>query len=245
MAKPGQGVDFSGKHMDADSVLNHQAQNAENAEQKMAFELYYRLGVDRTHTKVAEQTGRHVNSIRGWADKLRWEARIEEREKIAAEHSLTVQKIVAEQDLKKKHVNVFDVAITKAVKEVADGSVKIKTVGELIALIDARWKLADHASPNHAPSMHFHGPTQVDMGLEKMNRDERIKFLQDMLTGIMRVQTRAPMGSRAVIDVPKTVGPGVKPVEPSPAESPDEFAGLTEDVGNIADVGEVSLDIED
>ena len=246
MAKPNNGVDFSGKQMDAESVLNHQAQNSENAEQKMAFELYYRIGVDRTHTKVAEQTGRHVNTIRLWADKLRWDQRVHEREKIAAEHSLTVQKIVQEQDLKKKHVNVYDVAITNAVKEIAEGKVKIKSIGELISLIEARWKLANQAAPSagNMPSMHFHGPTQVDMGLERMNRDERIKFLQDMLSGIMRVQTRAPMGARSQVIDAKPVGPGVKPVEESPPEIPGEFDGLEEDVGEVPKTGEVSLDID-
>jgi transposase len=177
MSKPTPGVDFSGKQLDAESVLNHQAQNAENAEQKMAFELYYRAGAERSYPKVAEQTGRHLNTIQLWATKLRWNARIHEREKIAAEHSLTVQKIVQEQDLKKKHVNIYDVAITKAVQEIAEGRVKIKTIQEMIQLIDARWKLAAAAAPSaNTPSMHFHGPTQVDLGLEKMNREERIKF---------------------------------------------------------------------
>jgi hypothetical protein len=49
------------------------------------------------------------------------------------------------------------------------------------------------------------------------------------------------MGSRSVIEA-KPVGPGIKPTEVIPTE-PEGFENL-EEVGDIEDDGEVSLEIE-
>ena len=112
-----------------------------------------------------------------------------------------MQAALKEQDLKKRHVNVYDVTIASSVRDIAEGRLKIKSVGDLIRLIDARWKLAQPQPPVAAvTNMQFNGPTRIDMGLEKMSREERIKFLQEMVQGIIRVQTRPPMGSRSMIE---------------------------------------------
>lgn len=173
----------------------------ENAEQRMAFDLYYRMGAGRSLAKVAEETGKHLNTIKNWSAQFGWLERVIEREKAIADQNQIVQTVLQEKDLQKKHVNVFDVAITSAVREIAEGRLKITKVSELIQLIDARWKLAQRQAPTATvTTMQFNGPTQIDMGLEKMNREERIKFLQEMLQGIMRVQTRPPMGTRSTIE---------------------------------------------
>ena len=174
--------------------------SSENAEQRMAFDLYYRMGVDRSLVKVAEKTEKHLNTIKNWSAQFGWQERVVEREKAIAENNREVQVVLQEQDLKKKHIKILDVAITKGVQDIASGNVKIKTVGDLIKLIEGRWKFAEQPAPTHVTNVQINGPTKIDMGLERMSREERIKFLQEMLQGIMRVQTRPPMGTRSLIE---------------------------------------------
>ncbi len=183
---------------------------SENAEQRMAFDFYFRLGAARSLAMVAGQTGKHINTLKNWSRDHRWQERVVERERATADHSKDVQAVLQEQDLKTKHVKIYDIAITKAVQQLAEGSVKITKMSELIQLINARWKLAQQPAPSTATvtNMQFNGPTKVDLGLERMGREEKIKFVRDMLQGIMRVQTRPRMGERATI--PATV---TEPVE--------------------------------
>jgi hypothetical protein len=176
--------------------LDQQEERDETAEQRMAFDLYYRMGNDRSLVKVAEQTGKHLNTIKLWSARFAWQERVAEREKATTLKREDVQDVLREQDLKKKHVKVLDVAITHGVREISEGRVKINNTRELIQVMDARWNLAAQPAPTTAmANMQFNGPTKVDLGLERMSREERMKFLEEMLQGIMRVQTRPPMGS--------------------------------------------------
>ena len=57
--------------------------NGENAEQRMAFELYHRMGGHRSLAKVSSETGKHLNTIKNWSAQFRWQERVEERDAAA------------------------------------------------------------------------------------------------------------------------------------------------------------------
>lgn len=246
-------VDFSAKDMTPESILNHKAQNDENAEQRMAFEIYYRAGQDRSIIKVANQVGKAKSTVELWSRKYRWQPRVKEREKIAAEHNLTVQAIVEESELKKKHVRIIDAVIVQAVQQFKDKAIKIKSTDELLRLIDTRWKIAAAAAgvrqgANNAggSSMNIHGPVVVDLGLSKMPRGERLQFIQSMLVGIQRVSARPSLRDRAVarpdevLDIEATAG-ATESFEAPALPPPDEIE-LPEEPDDPFDFG-VDLEV--
>ena len=195
-------MDFSKKEMDEESILNHKAQNDENAEQRMAFSFYYNLGKSRSLTKVSEHVGKSRVTTETWSSRFRWQARIKEREKIAAEHSLTLQSIIKEEDLKSKHLQIYDIAISRGVKAIIAGDVKIRTVMELKSLIDSRWGLANMMVPGSESSMSASvtspSGAKVAIELSGMDREEQLRYIKHTMGGIGKILTKPSLAERAM-----------------------------------------------
>jgi len=75
----------------------------ETEEQKQAFELYYGLGLKRSYSTIASQTGVSLSTMKNWGKAFDWQQRVEQRdalkrqelaESISADNADTVRRLL-------------------------------------------------------------------------------------------------------------------------------------------------------
>ena len=179
--------------MSQESELNAKAQADETFEQKMSFETYYKMGDNRSLAKVAKKTGRGLTTLEDWSSKLRWSARVKERERQAAEYLLMQQSAQEEAEQKQKHLTLIDASIAQWSKKLVDGSIVLKSVDDLKKLVELRWQIAQIKERTVNVAGVGHGAS-IDLRLRGMKREELQQFLYSTLKSIERVMNKPKPG---------------------------------------------------
>lgn len=114
--------------------------NRENMEQQQAFDYYYSLGDNRTIAQAARELGYRTSTLKKWSTEFSWQRRVVERD-----HHLgmELQKRTNRQILKDQieYRNILRKSIYKYEQNLEDNKVDIKTVKDLVSLIECDLKL--------------------------------------------------------------------------------------------------------
>lgn len=172
--------------------LNDLAVSEESFEQKMAFETYYKTGESRSISRLSKEVGKAVSTLELWSKRFRWQSRVAEREKAAAEYMLIQEDAKKNAEVKKNHLTLVDATISSWVQKLKNGDVKLKGVDDLQKLIKLRWFISEipdkQVNPTHQRS---ESGANIDLRLRDMGREELYKFLYSTLKSIDRVVTKA------------------------------------------------------
>lgn len=173
--------------------LNDRAASEENFEQKMAFETYFKAGDIRSLSRLAKEIGKAKSTLELWSSKFRWQSRVAEREKAAAEYMLIQDNAKKNAAIRKNHLTIIDGTIAMWVKKLKEGQVQLKGVDDLQRLLKLRWDIhgipEQQVNPTHARS---EGGASIDLRLRNMDRQELNQFLYSTLKSIERVMTNTP-----------------------------------------------------
>lgn len=176
-----------------ESELNSKAAAAEGFIERMAFEQYYKMGDNRSIRKIATDLHKHRNTVQDWSQKYRWQARVKERERQAAEFLIMQQSAQEEAETKKKHLTLIDAGISTFARNLAQGKVEITSIDDLQKLVKMRWMLANmpdkRVNPIAAASK---GGGSIDLRLRNMEKSELQSFLFSTLQSMQRVLNKAP-----------------------------------------------------
>lgn len=226
--------------MSQESELNAKAQADETFEQKMSFETYYKMGDQRSLAKVAKKLGRGITTIEEWSSKLRWSARVKERERQAAEFLLMQQDAQEEAEQKKKHLTLIDASIAQWSKKLVDGQIVLKSVDDLQKLVRLRWDIAQIREKAVNPVAIGH--SSIDLRLRGMKRDELQQFLYSTLKSIERVMNKPKLGepTRSMEPEPR-MSLDVKVTK----EEPLEAAPQPNQTPEVLDIEDFDLSIPD
>ena len=173
--------------------LNDRAAAEENFEQKMAFETYFKAGDIRSLSRLSKEVGKAKSTLELWSSKFRWQSRVAEREKAAAEYMLIQNNAKKNAAIRKNHLTIIDGTIALWVKKLKDGDVQLKGVDDLQRLLKLRWDIhgipEQQVNPTHARS---EGGASIDLRLRNMDRQELNQFLYSTLKSIERVMSNNP-----------------------------------------------------
>ena len=187
-------IDPTNLSLSQESELNAKSASVEGFEQKMAFEIYYKLGEGRSLSKVAKQVGRSIKTLEVWSSKYRWMPRIKERERQAAEFLLMQKSAQEEAEVKKKHLTLIDAAIGKWAKRLTEDKIRLRSVDDIEKLVKLRWDLTLMAEKKINPGgVANSGGGMIDLQLRNMERKELQSFLYSTLKSIERVMNKKPI----------------------------------------------------
>lgn len=220
--------------MSQESELNAKAAAQEGFEEKMAFEIYYKMGESRSLVQVAKKVGRSKSGIEKWASDFRWTARIKERERQAAEFLLLQKSAQEEAEVKKKHLTLIDASIGGWAKKLTEGKIRLRSVEDLERLIRMRWDLTSMPDKRVNVMGAAGSAGMIDLRLRNMDRGELQQFLYSTLKSIERITNK---------DKSIRSSDGSKP---QPKMSMDLTVNLTqtpdtEGQGEVIDVGPGSM----
>jgi len=113
----------------------------ETLQHRDAFEAYYKMGTNRSCTKVATKVGVKPETVEKWSKELQWQQRVEDRDKEIADR---VAKKNIEEDIDTRLI--LNKAINKSVHiyiTMVDGktSIDLDTVKILDSLVNSHIKL--------------------------------------------------------------------------------------------------------
>lgn len=180
--------------MAQESELNAKAAAEEGFVERMAFESYYKLGDNRSISKIAKDLTKARSTVQDWSSKFRWVSRVKERERQAAEYLLMQKSAQEEAETKRKHLTLIDAAISTFSKKLVENKIVIKTVDDLQKLVNMRWKLA-HMPDKRVNPAAIKGGASIDLRLRGMEKTELQSFLYSTLKSIERVMNKPKFGS--------------------------------------------------
>jgi hypothetical protein len=181
---------------------NIAAKIQENSEQRTAFELYYRLGSKRSLAEVSKQLGRTTRTLENWSSTFRWQERVSDRETKSIEHAVGVQRTFIEEELKRAHIAGLDSIIDKGVEALNKGDLKLKSIDELLKVVNARWALARVSAEEEAKAsaasqhIHYHAAQKIPIDTSQMDKSQKLDVIKKMLEGIQKLTNRKPLKDR-------------------------------------------------
>lgn len=232
--------------MSEESALNAQAQADEPFETRAAFELYYKLGEQRSLERIAKQVGRHRTTIEDWSTKYRWQARLKERERQAAEYLIMQQSAAEEAETRKQHLTLIDAATSQWSKNLLSGSIKLEKVEDLDKLLKLRYRIASLPDKTANPTAVGGQSATIDLRLRNMDPDEMRKLLYETMQSIQRVMDKPRFGSRVGESGPE-ISLGVTVTGPAapPREKTIEATVTTKKKDEDLDVSSFEADLDD
>jgi hypothetical protein len=194
-----------------DARENAKVASLESLEQKMAYEIYYKMGEERSLAKVAKQMNKAKITIEGWSRKFRWSSRVREQEKTAAEFLLLQQSAQQEAETKNKHLTLIDAAIGQFSRKLVDEKITIKSIDDLERLVNLRWKVANIPERIvNQTALGGSGGATIDLRLRNMEKPQLQKYIHTTLASLDRIMNRER------IDDKKLLGEGEKLVKKEP-----------------------------
>lgn len=117
----------------------------ENLKQLQAFEYYYSLGSNRNIQAVSKQFKRTDRTIYGWSGCYNWKERVMQRD-IVIGKELAHKNINAVIDEKANYRKIIKLGMMEFVKELKDGTIKLRTVADYERMVKLDLILMGEAS---------------------------------------------------------------------------------------------------
>lgn len=173
----------------------------EKPHQREAFEVYYRLGPQRSYNRMAKETGYSRGSIQNWARAFNWKERLEERiekEGEAAENTLITRKLTdlaqsTDDPADLAHevdslISKLNITLDACFKEGEDGALvprfSVQDASEFAGIVKAQKdllelrmkleKLDERQTNNKERAQNV---TQINNFMGQMSSEERMAFI--------------------------------------------------------------------
>ena len=174
------------------SLANARASRSEPFEVRTGFDIYWKMGRERSLSKVADQVNRAFKTVSRWSATYRWQSRIYEREVSQADVSKEVEKASQEADNADRLKRLVGVTIAKWFQDFSDGKIKFRGVEDLERLLNIQGKLDAAPLPSGSGAathqhVHLHQNVAIDLGLKGKSKGELLQTAGALLQGIQRI----------------------------------------------------------
>ena len=107
-----------------------------------AFEVYYKLGDNRSYAKVAEQCNVGIGTVTRWAGKYSWQRRVVERDhKIALQLQRETDKEILED--RKKYRKLIKASLQSYMDNLKNNKINVNSVKDFVRLANLDMKFME------------------------------------------------------------------------------------------------------
>ena len=207
-----------------ESKLNAIAAAQESPSQRIAFETYYKMGLDRSLRTLAHRLDKTTQTLHNWSKKYRWQARVKEVEGSVSHQEVEAYKEDKEKSRWDKVSRLTDRTIMEWFKRFESGQITFKRGAEdLERLVNLRLRLANVNAAADGSAVHIHQHNTTNINLAGMGKDDLRKYIKNVASSMEKLMSKDEIGDAEPIGF---------------VESGDE--GLVIDVDCTAEANKVS-----